>query len=203
MRGIMGRTAGRSGMLLALVAALAMIGGDHVQAEPQPSLKAMTSEAIELQRAGKLEPAVALATSIARRVEAEYGDRDVRHAQALNNLALLHDLSGRPLKSERLYRRAIAIVESQLRPSALQLAELTNNLASTLVQQCRLNAARQAYEEALTLAIGAAGSYHAVSAMVRENLRDVERAMAGSAPGGPAAPSSGSPVAQILRGCIS
>jgi len=133
----------------------------------------MTAEVIKLHRDGKLPSAIALARSIADRVEAKRGHQHIRFAQALNNLAVLYDDANRPVESEKLYLRAIAIIEAQSRPVVFQLVELKNNLGAVLLKQCRLNDSKKQFEEALDLSRDVLGDYHQTSAMIRANLRQI------------------------------
>jgi len=176
----------------------------------------MTAEVIRLHRDGKLEPAISLATLVADRVEAALGSGHIRFAQALNNLAILYDDASRPTESEKLYLRAISIVEAQPKPVAFQLVELKNNLGAVLLKQCRLNDSKKQFEEALELSRAALGDYHRTSVMIRVNLSQIAIAEGRSerktydartdtlaATIKPKLVSNQAPIMTLLRGCMS
>jgi tetratricopeptide (TPR) repeat protein len=193
-----------------------LLTGSQSFAEAPRSVQAMTAEVIRLHRDGKLKPAISLATLIADRVETELGSQHIRFAQALNNLAVLYDDTNRPIESERLYLRAISIVEAQSKRFAFQLVELKNNLGAVLLKQCRINDSKKQFEEALDLSRNVLGDYHRTSAMIRTNLRQIalaegrsERKTDWSKRDGltpvinPKPVSSEAPIMKLLRGCMS
>ena len=114
----------RPSLAVSCLATVLLLTGGRCFAEAPRSVQAMTAEVIRLHRDGKLEPAISLATLVAGRVEAALGRGHIRFAQALNNLAILYDDASRPTESEKLYLRAISIVEAQPKPVAFQLVEL-------------------------------------------------------------------------------
>jgi tetratricopeptide (TPR) repeat protein len=204
------------GLAVSCLATVLLLTGSRCFAEAPRSVQAMTAEVIRLHRDGKLKPAISLATLIARRVEAELGREHIRFAQALNNLAVLYDDASRPTESEKLYLRAISIVEAQPRQVAFQLVELKNNLGAVLLKLCRLNDTKKQFEEALDLSREALGDYHRTSAMIRVNLRQIAIAEGRSerktdvtstdalAPAINSNPvSNQAPIMDLLRGCMS
>jgi tetratricopeptide (TPR) repeat protein len=206
----------RLSLAVSCMATVLLLTGSRCFAEAPRSVQAMTAEVIRLHRDGKLKPAISLAALIADRVETELGRGHIRFAQALNNLAILYDDANRPTESEKLYLRAISIVEAQPIPVVFQLVELKNNLGAVLLKQCRLNDSKKQFEEALELSREALGDYHRTSAMIRVNLRQIaiaegrsERKTDVTKTDGltpsikPSPVSSQAPIMGLLRGCMS
>lgn len=87
--------------------------------------------------------------------EAAFGDKYLKLAGSLNNLAEVYRAQERPAEAEPLFQRALAIREKEFGPEHPEIAADLNNLASLYEQQGRLDEAEElclrvlAMEEAL------------------------------------------------------
>ena len=80
------------------------------------------------------------------------------------------------LPAEPLYRRALAIWETQLGPDHPDVARCLSNLADFYHERGRLSAAESLYTRALATLEKALGQNHPQVAVVGQNLADVYRA---------------------------
>jgi len=138
-------------------------------------LQSLTAQAVAEYKAGNLESALAIAQNVTRLAKLRFGERHIRYVQALNNLALLQDLSGSFGEAEDTYRIAINIVAGFRGNHDVELAELKNNLAAVVLQQCRVRQAQKLYRDALALTEAAYGRDHKEVAWVRANIQRLER----------------------------
>lgn len=164
------RTGRRFGWLFSVILGMAALLSDTGRADVRPSTTAMTVKVIDLAHKGRFKSAIALAQTVVARTKETDGLRHFRYADALNNLAILYDLDGRPIESEKIYLEALQILETQPWPVSAKTIGVKNNLAAVLLQQCRLREARRLFEEALADNVRAFGDYHPDSLRVRENL---------------------------------
>ncbi len=138
-------------------------------------LKVLTAKAMRLYRNGKIKAAVGAFESAAAKARQHFGPEHQRFAQSLNNLALIYDVFGALERSEETYRQAITIVEAQNGAQPMQLANLQNNLAAVVLQQCRVADAHALYKRALALSDKTHGPYSVDTTMVRENVSRLDR----------------------------
>ena len=191
------RTAGlQLGLFLCLVLspALAVSG----QSTDLGQLQTLTREAQSEYRAGNLEAAVVVSRRAVDGARLQFGENHIHTAQALNNLALFQDLGGALAEAAGNYRKAIAIVEANTDNNGTFLADLKNNLAAVVLQQCRLAEARGLYADALSLTEARYGSYHRETELVRANVEQLDRFVAGQASKAQAAA-----FGQLLKYCTS
>jgi len=171
-------------------------------------LQMLSARAAYAYRSGRLKTALSLSTVVAEGTRLRFGDNHLKYAQALNNLALFQDLAGALPEAEQNYRRAIHIVQALGGSHLEQLAELKNNLAAVVLQNCHLKEARQLYIESLKLTTSVYGASHSDVYMVRANLNELDRYMTASATATFVAPAT-KPVAHttglalMLRSCVS
>lgn len=161
-------------------------------------LQSLTLEAREAYRSGNLIGALTLSQRIAAVTGRQFGETHIRYAQALNNVALFQDLNGALAEASTNYRRAIGIVQAQVERHDALLADLKNNLAAVVLQQCRMGEARGLYADALKLAEANFGSYHPETELVRANVDRLDRFAAGRASRAQAAE-----FGQLLKSCMS
>jgi len=161
-------------------------------------LQSLTSEARAAYRSGDLANALALSRRIAEAAGQHFGEDDLRTAQALNNLALFQDLAGALEAAGRNYRKAIAILDALPERHPPLLADLKNNLAAVVLQQCRMREARGLYADALKLTEAQFRAYHPETAHVRANVERLDRFAAGEA-----SKAQASQIGQLFRLCMS
>lgn len=178
--------------LLGLPAAAYGQSADHRQ------LQSLTAAAQTAYNSGDLAGALRLANRVADEAGRRFGANDLRTAQALNNLALFQDLSGALDAAGANYRRAISILDALPERHAPLLADLKNNLAAVVLQQCRMAEARGLYADALKLTEARFGSYHPETDIVRANVERLDRFAAGKASAKQAAE-----LGQLFRLCMS
>lgn len=77
------------------------------------------------------------------------GREDIALAETLTKLARVHQLQGKPLEAEPLYRRALAILEIAEKPDSPLFAQTLNNLALLYLAQARSDEANTLFRQAL------------------------------------------------------
>ncbi len=169
-------------------------------------IQALTDRAMRHYRGGDIKAAVDAFEAVVATARQHFGTKHLKFTQALNNLALIYDAAGEPERSEHLYRQAIAIVQPQAQTDAqsIHLADLQNNLAAVVLQQCRFADARTLYKRALVLSEETRGPSHNDTAMVRRNVARLDRYL--GAPSLTMADGTGDEAAaigQILQRCVS
>lgn len=186
----------RLGVILGLVLlpALAVSG----ESSDLRQLQALTRQAQGEYRAGNLDAALVVSRRAVDGARLQFGENHIHTAQALNNLALFQDLGGALADAAGNYRKAIAIVEANADDNGTFLADLKNNLAAVVLQQCRLAEARGLYADALSLTEARYGSYHRETELVRANVEQLDRFVAGQASKAQAAA-----FGQLLKYCTS
>lgn len=158
----------------------------------------LTLQARNAYRAGDLRGALAISQRVADATARQYGTAHVRHAQALNNLALFQDLNGALAAAAANYQLAITITEAAQDADRRLLADLKNNLAAVVLQQCRMREARGLYADALKLTEANFGAYHPETEFVRANVDGLDRFAAGKATGAQAAQ-----FGRLFKSCVS
>lgn len=173
-------------------------------------LHRQTLQAMALHRSGRTKAAIDAFESIAEKSEAAFGPKSLKLARALNNLAIVYDMSGQMDRAEQTYRRALLLVTEHHAGETAQLAELNNNLAAVILQQCRIDAAYKLYRHALQLSEQSLGATHRDSIMVRQNVERLGRYLNGT--GSISEPglahkvterTSSNPVQGLLQRCLS
>ena len=178
------------------------------QAPQAHQLQILTAKAAEEYRLGRLKEALALTRSVAEGAKQQFGQNHLRYAQALNNLALFQDLTGALSKAEKNYRQAIEIVLALGGNHSKHLAEFKNNLATVVLQQCQINAARDLFAEGLELTVAVYGMNHRETEFVRANIRKLDSYLTGapaktvSSFSSNRAPSTSS-INRLLESCLS
>ena len=186
----------RVGLLISLLMApAAPVLGQYADLD---NYQRLTLQARNAYRSGDLVGALAISQRITDETARQYGAAHLRHAQALNNLALFQDLNGALGEAATNYQRAIAIVEAMAEQHRPLLADLKNNLAAVVLQQCRLAEARGLYADALSLTEARYGSYHRETELIRANVERLDRFVAGRASSAQAAA-----FGQLLKYCMS
>lgn len=130
----------------------------------------MSHEAGRLLEAGDRGGALRVSEDLVKLTRQAFGGRHPQHAMALSNLALLHDLSNDPWRSEALYREAAEAVadDHPVRGTIL------NNLASALFAQCRLSESAHAYSQAIEFLAARVAASDPDLLAAKRNLRRVE-----------------------------
>ncbi len=161
-------------------------------------LQALTRQAQWEYRAGNLKAVLVVSRRALDGARLQFGENHIHTAQALNNLTLFQDLGGTLAEAAGNYRKAIAIVEANADDKRTFLADLKNNLAAVVLQQCRLAEARGLYADALSLTEARYGSYHHETELIRANVERLDRFVAGQASKAQAAA-----LGQLLKYCMS
>ena len=143
---------------------------------PQLSeIENLTARAMQLHRRGNAKAAVPVFKKAADKARRHFGASHPKFARTLNNLAIAYDLTGALDRAEKSYRQAIAIVAAHQDARQQQLANLENNLATVVLQQCRIADAQHLYRQALVRAQAALGAGHADTVMMRRNVERLDR----------------------------
>ncbi len=161
-------------------------------------LQRLTAEARNAYATGNVVGALTLSQRIAETTGRRFGTAHIRYAQALNNLALFQDLNGALAAAAANYQLAITIVEAAPDGERRLLADLKNNLAAVVLQQCRMREARGLYADALKLTEANFGAYHPETELVRANVDGLDQFAAGKATGAQAAQ-----FGALLKSCVS
>lgn len=170
------RIASARGALAAGIMFSFILVASGVRAEPA-ALPVLNARLVKLYQSGDINGAIREARSLVETTAAMYGARHVVVARAMNNLALLEDIAGRPAASEKIYREAIAILEAAYGRRHPQTAILTNNLAATLVAQCKLDEARPLYLRSANVLTAVYGPEHRDAKMALGNFRRISEAL--------------------------
>ncbi len=132
-------------------------------------------EALNQGRYAEAEDSLLTALEEAKNFEPE----DPRLGISLDNLTNVYNAQGKYAEAERLYQRALAIVEKALGPEHLDVAVILNNLASVYYTQAKYAKAERLYQRALAIVEKALGPEHLNVAASLENyttlLRDMNR----------------------------
>jgi tetratricopeptide (TPR) repeat protein len=112
---------------------------------------ALNRRILELQKAGKYEAAIELASDRADTIEARYGEQHPEYAAALRDLAGLYVQARRLPRAERLFRRALAIDEASLGPDHPTVATDLNELGVLLTDANRFADAEPLLRRALEI----------------------------------------------------
>ncbi|MGI9477671.1 MAG: tetratricopeptide repeat protein [Hyphomicrobiaceae bacterium] len=162
-------------------AATAQSARYEVPSAPLAEVETLTARAMRLYRSGDTHAAVRAFEAASATAEKHFGGKDPKFVQSLNNLALIYDLSGALDRAEMVYLRAIAIVEGQRAAALAQLANLRNNLAAVVLQQCRVGDARALYKQAVDLSEKSLGGQHFDTRMMRKNVSQLDRYLGATA----------------------
>ncbi|MEE8176619.1 MAG: tetratricopeptide repeat protein, partial [Acidobacteriota bacterium] len=109
--------------------------------------------------------------------EAEnFGPKDPRLAQSLNNLAGLYNSQGKYAEAEPLYRRALAIAEAILGPEHPNVAPGINNLGALYLAQGKYAEAEPLFQRSQAIWEKALGPEHPDVALSLGNLASVYQA---------------------------
>lgn len=147
-------------------------------------IQALTDQATRHYHDGDLKAAIDAFEAVVAKARQHFGTKHLKFAQSLNNLALTYDTAGELERSEHLYRQAIAIVQPQTqnRAQTIHLADLQNNLAAVVLQQCRFADARTLFKRALAMSEETRGHHHDDTEMVRRNVARLDRYLEAPSP---------------------
>lgn len=138
-------------------------------------VEVLTAKAMRLFKSGDTDSALAAFQSAEKKARLHLGTKDRRYVKSLSNLALIYELTGSLTRSEEIYRKAILLTKANLAAIDPQLASLQNNLAAVVLQQCRVTDAHKLYRHALNLSVKSLGSNHRDTAMIRDNVEQLDR----------------------------
>ena len=130
----------------------------------------MNRRVIQLHKSGKYVEAIPLAKRSADATRGHLGPQSAEYAAALNNLALLYNLTDRKAEAEPLYVRALAIAEKVSGANHPDVGSALNNLASLHYDRGRYLEAERLYKRALMIYEKAWGPDHADVSLALGNL---------------------------------
>jgi len=143
----------------------------QVVPEPESRWIDLDEAGAQALAAGRRTEAIAhLEQALAQAEAAALGDAKL--ARSLDSLAAVYRLDDRAVDAEKLYRRALGLLERMKAPE-LELAQVLNGLATTLLQQMRYAEAEVLYTRASSIRVARLGPDHPDVAATLHNIAEL------------------------------
>jgi CHAT domain-containing protein/tetratricopeptide (TPR) repeat protein len=156
-----------AGITLLLLAVGLCPSPSHAQ---QSHLDELNAKVEDLFSKGEYAKAMEVAAEAVRVAEAAFGPNDAKLAEALNNLAVMHEELGEYADAEPLFQRSIAVHEKAQGPNHPDVAMAVNNLAMVYTKQGKFHEAEPLYQRALQIDEKALGPEDPNVALFLNNL---------------------------------
>jgi tetratricopeptide (TPR) repeat protein len=135
----------------------------------------MNQEVIHLLHDGKKAEGIERAEEALETAQKEFGPKDLRTVESMNNLANLYLLEGRREEAEALYKQSIVIEEEVLGKDASDVADTLYNLAMIYAHRRQAKQARTLLNRALKIKEKQLGKEHPDAAKIRTTLSQLRK----------------------------
>lgn len=136
-------------------------------------IEALSQKVKTLSEAGDLQRAITASEDMLALTLKEYGEKDLRTAEAMNNTANLYLFSGNAENAERLYKDAILVLVNKKPKDSIEAADYYYNLGMAYAMQKKYDEASKILNQCLQIRVKELGNKNPETRKTQDALGEV------------------------------